>query len=261
MSDVFISYSRLDQDFVALLREALLSQEQEIWIDWESIPPSQTWWDEIRKGIARANNFVVVLSPNSMASPICQMEIEYARQLKKRIIPVLHQDYERETALIEIAKRLAKKEETTTREIWGNRQPHDVFDANDAELKHINYFFFRPEDNFQTRFDELFAIIQTDYAHKEQHTTLALRALEWERRNHDASFLLLDSELKDAQAWLRQSAGKQPTPTDLQREYIKISEKRTRRLRNIRWASIIGTVAAIIAFTLAAGASILAIQA
>ena len=74
MSDVFISYSRLDKDFVGQLREALLAQEQEVWIDWESIPPSQAWWDEIRKGIARANNIVVVLSPHSMASPICQMK-------------------------------------------------------------------------------------------------------------------------------------------------------------------------------------------
>jgi len=85
----------------------------------------QAWWSEIQKGIARANNFVVVLSPASMASPICQMEIEYARQLHKRIIPVLHADYDREACLVNITKRLAKKEETSTREIWGSH-PRDL---------------------------------------------------------------------------------------------------------------------------------------
>ena len=65
MSDVFISYSRLDRDFVGRLREALAAQAQDVWIDWESIEPSTGWWNEIRKGIARANNFVVVLSPNA----------------------------------------------------------------------------------------------------------------------------------------------------------------------------------------------------
>src|SRR5579863_6066562 len=104
MTDVFVSYSRLDKEFVAHLREALISQQQDVWIDWESIPPSQAWWDEIQKGIAHANNFVVVLSPHSMASPICQMEIEYARQLKKRIIPVLHADYDREECIVNMTK-------------------------------------------------------------------------------------------------------------------------------------------------------------
>ncbi|HRF96744.1 MAG TPA: toll/interleukin-1 receptor domain-containing protein, partial [Aggregatilineales bacterium] len=64
MSDVFISYSREDKAFVALLREAFLKQSQEVWIDWESIPASQAWWDEIKRGIATANNFVVVMSLN-----------------------------------------------------------------------------------------------------------------------------------------------------------------------------------------------------
>jgi len=56
MADVFISYSRLDKDFVGKLREALIAQAQEVWIDWESIPPSQAWWSEIQKGIARAGH-------------------------------------------------------------------------------------------------------------------------------------------------------------------------------------------------------------
>ncbi len=108
MSDVFISYSRLDKDFVGQLRDALADAGQDIWIDWESIPPSQEWWTEIQKGIARANNFVVVLSPNSLASPICQIEIEYARQLGKRIIPVLHLPYERAAAIAAIAAMAAR---------------------------------------------------------------------------------------------------------------------------------------------------------
>src|SRR6266496_2735860 len=99
MSDAFISYSRLDKEFVGKLREALANKEQDVWIDWESIPASQAWWQEIRKGIAKANNFVLILSPNSMSSPICQMEIEYAREMGKRIIPVVYEDFNREDCL------------------------------------------------------------------------------------------------------------------------------------------------------------------
>jgi tetratricopeptide (TPR) repeat protein len=257
MSDVFISYSRLDKDFVGQLRDALTQNEQDVWIDWEDIPPSQSWWNEIQKGIAKANNFVLVLSPNSMSSPICQMEIEYARELKKRIIPVLHQDYDHDVCISNITQRLARPEEGTTREIWAQRHVQNLFSANEGELKHINYFFFKPDVDFATRFADLFKIIRTDYAHKEQHTTLELRAREWERRKRDTGFLLLDNEWVEAQNWLQASAKKDPVPTDLQRAYIQASEKRNRQLRNIRRTSIVGTGVAILAILATIGAIVI----
>src|SRR5690242_6753792 len=159
MSDIFISYSRLDRTFVAQLRDALLTQNQKVWIDWESIPPSQTWWDEIRKGIAQANNFGVVLSPNSMASPVCHMELEYAHQLKKRIIPVLYKEFNQQDALTGISERLAQPDQEFTRFLWGARQPYDLYSTNMDVLKPINYFIFKPDDDFQTRFDALVVII------------------------------------------------------------------------------------------------------
>ncbi|MBK9746002.1 MAG: SUMF1/EgtB/PvdO family nonheme iron enzyme [Chloroflexi bacterium] len=261
MSDVFISYSRLDRDFVGKLREALADQKQDVWIDWESIPPSQAWWDEIQKGIARANNFVVVLSPNSLASPICQMEIEAARQLGKRIIPVLHLDYNRDDAIKAMALRLAAPDQDAARRIWGNRQPHNLYDANDSVLKHINYFFFRPEDDFSSRFTALMGVIRTDFDHKERHTIYELRALEWDHRQRNVSFLLLDDELAGAQEWLCHAQSKEPSPTTLHHEYIQASEKRTRQLRSIRRASIIGSAVAVLALIFAVAASMIGVQA
>ncbi len=261
MTDVFISYSRLDKEFVAKIHEALIAKGQNVWVDWEDIPPSQSWWEEIQKGIARANNIVLILSPYSMGSVVCHMEIEYARQLKKRIIPVLYTPYDRDTSLAEIGKRLAKPEEFTTREIWGNRQAQSMYDANDGDLKHINFFFFRPEDDFKEKFESLFEIIHTDYAYKEQHTTYLLRASEWNRRGRDVSFLLLDTELDQAEVWLQSAPGKEPPPTELQLAYIQASEKRTRQLRNIRRASIIGSLVAVVAFIFALGASWIGVQA
>jgi tetratricopeptide (TPR) repeat protein len=261
MSDVFISYSRRDKDFVGQLREALVAKDQDVWVDWEDIPPSQSWWDEIQKGIAKTNNVVLVLSPHSMGSVICHMEMEYARQLKKRIIPVLRTPYERDISVQEMQARLDKPEEFTTRDVWGKRNPQALYDANDGEIKHINFFFFRPEDDFDATFGKLFDIIQTDYAHKEAHTTLSLRATEWHKRERDASFLLLDNELKQAEIWLENAKGKQPVPTELQLAYIQASQKRTRQLRNIRRASIIGSSVAVLALIFAVGASLIGVQA
>ncbi len=261
MSDVFISYSRFDKTFVSKLREALATLKQDIWIDWEDIPPSQVWWNEIKKGIARANNVIIILSPNSMASPVCHLEIEYARSLNKRLIPVYHADFDRETCLIEIGKRLAKKEDTAVHEIWGTHQPHTLYDENLTDISPINYFFFKEEEDFQSRFEALFTIIRTDYAHKEQHTTYELRAIEWKRRSEEPSFLLLDHELKEAQTWLNNAPGKEPAPTDVHRDYIQASEKRTRQLQRIRQASIIGSLVAAVASVFAVAASLVAVQA
>jgi len=43
MSDVFISYSRKDVDFVRKLFERLEKSERESWIDWEDMPVTADW--------------------------------------------------------------------------------------------------------------------------------------------------------------------------------------------------------------------------
>lgn len=243
MADVFISYSRNDLEFVAQLRDALLSQTQEVWIDWEAIPVSQAWWNEIEKGIANAKNFVIILSPNSMASPICHMELEYARQLKKRIIPVLHLNYQREESILDITRRLSSPDQHIVRQLWGIRQPYDLFDANEAEIKRINYFTFSPQDEFNAKFSQLMQIIRTDYAYKERHAALEQRAREWSREQRKRSFLLSGGELSAARRWLKESGSKDPNPSLLVMEYIRASN--TRRYR------VLGTGMLIFSFVVA----------
>ncbi|HRF94489.1 MAG TPA: toll/interleukin-1 receptor domain-containing protein, partial [Aggregatilineales bacterium] len=224
MSDIFISYSRDDKAFVQQLHEAFSQEKQDIWIDWESIAPSKAWWDEIKRGIAIANNFVMVMSPNSMSSPICHMEIEHARILGKRIIPVLYKPFD-EMCINRISERLNKPDQVFTRELWGTRQEFTLFHENQKALAPINYFFFAPEDDFNNKFQKLLEIIQTDFDHKESHTRLGLRAEQWANRNHDVSFLLDGEELKGAERWMEEALkqGKMPPPTTLQTEYIRAS--------------------------------------
>ena len=38
MSDIFISYSQVDREFISQLRRALAKQGEEVWIDWEAVP-------------------------------------------------------------------------------------------------------------------------------------------------------------------------------------------------------------------------------
>jgi hypothetical protein len=90
MADVFISYSRKDRDFVLKLHEALARNNRDAWVDWHDIPLMADFLREIYAGIEGADNFVFVISPESVDSATCQKEIAHAARNKKRLIPIFH---------------------------------------------------------------------------------------------------------------------------------------------------------------------------
>ena len=51
MIKLFISYSRKDKDAAVKLNNALEKMELETWIDWDDIPPTADWWNQVQKGI------------------------------------------------------------------------------------------------------------------------------------------------------------------------------------------------------------------
>jgi hypothetical protein len=89
MSFSFISYAREDKPFVVRLDKALRAAGSTLWVDWQDIPPSAKWMDEIRRGIIAADAFVFVVSPASAASRSCGWEISIAAENNKRIIPLV----------------------------------------------------------------------------------------------------------------------------------------------------------------------------
>ena len=89
MSDVFLSYSRKDTQFVREIFESLSARKREAWIDLHDIEYSTKWWEEICAGIDGADNFVLFVSPNSLESLFCHREIQHALKHNKRIIPCL----------------------------------------------------------------------------------------------------------------------------------------------------------------------------
>ena len=66
MSDVFISYSRRDIDFVRHLFDQLKARDRDAWADWQDIPPTADWLAEIYSGIESANTFLFVINPESV---------------------------------------------------------------------------------------------------------------------------------------------------------------------------------------------------
>ena len=189
MNELFISYSRKDQVFVRKLHQGFTAIDRDIWVDWEDIPLTADWWEAIQRGIERANDFVFVISPDSVASEVCRKEVDYAIQCRKRLVPILY------------------------REVFSRRQ------VPEAIAQH-NWIFFRDQDLFEDAFRALVAAIDTDLLFVSRHTRLLVRTLEWEDKGRKDDYLLRGDDLDEAEDWLTQATAKAPTPTEQQRNYI-----------------------------------------
>src|SRR5579883_2361096 len=197
MTEVFISYSRKDKAFVQRLHDALKAHDRDTWVDWEGIPLTADWWQEIQRGIEGAQTFAFVLSPDSVASKVCRDEIDHAIANNKRLVPIVHREG------FELDKTIS---------------------AHEAINRH-NWLFFREQDDFAIGFQGLLTAIDTDLEHVRAHTRLLERAIEWNAKARNPCLLMRGDDLEEAEHWLAQGGSKEPRPTELQGEYISISRK------------------------------------
>src|SRR5215208_3997850 len=90
LKDIFISYSRRDQEFVSRLASDLDAQVAGVWFDQASIQAGQKWHDEIMEGIRDCKAFLLVLSPDATESRYVREEVNKALELDKIIFPVIY---------------------------------------------------------------------------------------------------------------------------------------------------------------------------
>jgi hypothetical protein len=105
MHHLFISYSRRDRTFVERLSKALEDRRKETWVDWQDIPPTATFKEEIRAAIDASDSFLFVISPDSCYSPVCKQELAHAAKSQKRLIPIVC----RPTPLLGTSRRRANQ--------------------------------------------------------------------------------------------------------------------------------------------------------
>lgn len=203
MAKLFVSYSRRDSVVARKLIESFRSIQQEVWVDWESIPPAVDWLEQIFRGIEEADAFLFLISPDSTASEVCKVEIGRAAQNNKRIIPIVLRDV----------------------------NPKDTLES----ISKLNWTFMRESDNFEEGLAKVKTAIELDLDWLEEHRRLQVRALEWHRKK-DISLLLRGRDLRNAQRMVATATSKDPTPTELQKTYILYS-KRNETNRTIAWVA------------------------
>jgi len=84
---VFVSHSSSDGDSVRALVQALNSAGSRVWLD-QDLTGGEAWWSTILRQIRECSVFVFALSENSLQSEACVLELGYARDLGRPILPV-----------------------------------------------------------------------------------------------------------------------------------------------------------------------------
>jgi WD40 repeat protein len=195
MAKLFVSYSRKDSVTAHKLIEAFKSIQQDVWVDWESIPPAVDWLEQIFRGIEASDAFIFLISPDSIASEVCKVEITRAAINNKRIIPIVLRDVDPKITPDNIRK--------------------------------LNWTFIRETDNFEEGLAKVKTAIELDLDWLEEHRRLQVRSLEWHRKK-DPSLLLRGRDLRNARHMLATATAKDPVPTDLQKTFIDYSQRSER---------------------------------
>jgi WD40 repeat protein len=207
MADVFLSYARADKAFVTRLYGALAEAKRDVWVDWEDIPPTAQWLDEIKAAIDAADAVIFVASTTSIASQTCAVEVSHAAERHKRLIPVVIEQLDPKAVPPEVGK--------------------------------VQWVFCRPEDNFDAAMAEVLRAIDFDIEWVRAHTRLLTRALEWQSKGRDASLLLRGTDLRRAEEALLAATDRDPTPVPVQHDYVTAS----RRDANTRQRRLVGALA------------------
>jgi WD40 repeat protein len=206
MAQLFISYSRVDKDFVAELHDGLERLGHSAWVDWEGIPAASYFIEEILPAIDEAAGFLTVISPDYIKSEACRFELDHAIENSKRIIPLMFRTTDRATI--------------------------------PSPLGDIHWTFFDDASKFEERLKYLSETVNTDLGWMKEHARLLVRARHWDSRLRQSSLLLHGVDLRQAESWLREVHSGDERPTTLHLDFIRQSRQYATIWKRLRLAGL-----------------------
>ena len=186
---VFLSYARSDAAaFAEELTYGLEAARFNAFLDKHDIAASEDWKNRLEALIRSADTVVFVITPGSLASEVCQWELDYALSQKKRIVPVVAADPDNQNI--------------------------------PETLSSLNYIFFNRDLSYGEALKDLANSLRVDIDWIREHTDLADRARGWKSNSEDVNRLLRGNELTKAAKWLDSWSAPAPEPTRLHHEFI-----------------------------------------
>lgn len=214
-TDVFISYSRRDKEFAIELRNFLECAGLSVWIDESSIPPGSSFLEVIYRGIEGSSTLIAILSKDFQDSRFCRLEVEHARILRKRMVPV-------------------KRGEVNV-------------ELLDPELSRFNWVSFLEERPFRDGAEECVEAITLDMQWATRGVRFLQGALDWEREGSD---LLGRMALRDLAEWLNESDKERRDVSPLVRRHFQVSIAAARRSMFKRVSALIVVLAVFVGLPL-----------
>jgi hypothetical protein len=191
---VFISYSRKDSaafadDLVLWLQDRGFAP----FLDRHDIKPGEPWEARLGALIEQSDTVVFVISPESAKSERCFWEIDKALGSSKRLLPVIYKS------------------------VPDGEIP--------AKLRDLQFVRFDTALGMMRPLRELAEALRVDLEWIREHTRLGELAARWQSRDRPESLLLRDDDLRAAKAWTAKRKPDAPEITELQRSFLRASER------------------------------------
>lgn len=208
-SRIFISYSHKDRERADFLCDGLRDRGHPVFIDREGIFEAEHITTRIRDMIQGSDVVLLVLGPNWITSPACQMEMHLALELNKRILPAAFED---------------------------------VGPSLPDEIREINYVrFYGRGGDWPDALERVDRALDRDIDWVRDHTRYGELASRWLR---GAGAEPRGRELRDMQGWIGRQPRGAPEPTDAHWTYLRAG-MRQRKIN--RWIASVGLSAAVAA--------------
>jgi formylglycine-generating enzyme required for sulfatase activity len=162
-------------------------------IDRQDLPKLEDWKRELSHLIRQADTVILIVSKNSLASPIVAWEVEQVGLYGKRLAPIVISD------------------------VANLSVPSDV--------SRINYVSFTDPGQFDLNVEELAGALRIDLSWLKEHTRLGELALRWAERGKPGDTLIRGQEVTDAEIWSENHPRDMPPVTASQRAFLLASRR------------------------------------
>ncbi len=238
-TDVFICYDLRNIEMQKRVVNALVLRGISTWVHSKDIQKGSDFELALREGIENSDNLLFLLSGDSLTSQYCQLELEHAQRLNKRILPILVENVKMDdynTPSKEIVKSLQWidfaniKERSVLTEVT-NANVQDEVEAR------------KSKSDFEKRMDELICQIKFDQNYFNTHKELLAKAIKWEKQNFNEHLLLRGTRLEQSQIWLKLGQNQDHKPLPIHEKFTnesiaKASELMTRAYLSFSVADI-----------------------
>jgi len=210
---VFLSYSRSDRGFAEGLRDRLIEENFDAYIDVHDIVKGEPWKERLRSLIESADAMLFLISPASVRSLVCDWEVNEGELLGKRILPVV--------AL---------------------PTPEDVVPRR---LQRLNYSFLETPQKDAAEFPQLLAALREDAGWVREQTRLLELARRWDSAARPGRLLLNGKDIDAAEAWRDRHPPNAPPLTLLQAAFLATSRRHSSLVLRY-WIAGLATVSIVV---------------